>query len=153
MSKNENLNKNDNPFLHRYAPNQRFISGAYTKQLLVHLNPTDFGESVTDKESYKLTLAGKRGAISSLMPGQQSGQYMFEDGKYDRSKDFSYILRKDLTIVDIDRYTERLKEELKTADESLVDSIQAQISALNDRKHMEEVLQSVKDDSISSKSE
>ena len=117
-----------NPLLRRYAPNQRFITGAY-------------------KNQKDVTLAGKRGAISSLMPSQQAGLYMFEDGEYDRGKDFSYILRKDLSIVDIDRYTERLKKELATADESLVDSINAQLTALQDRKHMEEVLQSVKNDS------
>lgn len=148
MSKNEIFSKDDNYYLRRYGPNNRMIFSPISKQKLFIEIPSDYGESITDKESYKLSLAGKRGAISSLMPGQQSGQYMFEDGKYNRSKDFSYILRKDLTIVDIDRYTERLKKELETADETLIDSINAQLTALKDRKHIEEVLLSIKNDSV-----
>lgn len=124
----------NNPLLFRYSPNNRYINGAFKNQKCVELKPVDFGESITDKESYRLQLSGKRGAISSLQPTQNKGWYMFEDGKYDIHKDFSYIMRKDLSIVDIDNYTKRLKEELSNADESLAKDIESQIKALEEKK-------------------
>lgn len=128
------INNDKNPLLFRYAPNCRFIAGAFNRQKCVDLHPVEFGESVTDKESYRLQLSGKRGAISSLQEGMQKGWYMFDDGKYDIHKDFSYIMRKDLSIVDIDRYTELLKKELESADESLASDIKSQISQLQSKK-------------------
>lgn len=124
--------KESNPLLFRYPPNFRFINGGFKEQVEVKTSIETFGESVTDKESYRLSLAGKRGAIGT--GSNNTGWYMFPDGKYDHSKDFSYFYRKDLSIVDIDNYINNMKEALKTSDEKLAKEIQEQIDIANSKK-------------------
>ena len=141
------MNK-ENPFLFRYAPNTRFF-GAFKDQVQFTKNPEIFGESITDKESYRLNLSSQRGAISALQPGQQQGWYMFEDGKYDVHKDFSALLRKDLSIVDIDHMTEILKTQLEMADEKLAKDIKSQLKTLEDKKAAIEVKENTTTDSVS----
>lgn len=123
-----------NPLLFRYPPNNRFVHGDFSKQIECSQNYEDFGESITDKESYRLALAGKRGAISSLTPNQNKGWYMFEDGVYDIHKDFSTIMRKDLSIVDIENYEKILQRKLEESDEILKEDIQSQLSELQKKK-------------------
>ena len=60
-------------------------------------------------------------------------------------KDFSYILRSDITITEIDEYTKRLKSELVLADESLKKDIESQLKALSDKKSELEKVESIKD--------
>lgn len=120
-----NLNTG-NPLTKRYPPNNRFIAGDFNKQVEVHIRIDNFGESVVDKESYRLSLTSKRGAIGNGY--SNVGQYMFNDGKYDPTLDFSYVMRKDLSIVEIDRYIESRKAELEKADEALKASIEKQIA-------------------------
>lgn len=115
-----------NPFLFRYPPNTRFVVGAYSKQSAVTLHPISFGDSVTDKESYRLSLAGKRGSISSIGQSQQ-GWYMFPDGQYSFDKDFSHVMRKDLSIVEIDNYIKTMIEAQKNADQALQAEIETQL--------------------------
>lgn len=117
----------ENNLIKRYPPNYRFNFGAFKEQKEVPIIIDNFGESVTDKESYRLSLASKRGTISSMIGSYQQGAYMFEDGKYDSLKDFSYALRKDLSIVELDEYIENMQARLETADESLKADIQSQI--------------------------
>lgn len=114
-----------NPLLFRYPPNNRFINGCFKEQIECPVHKVDFGESVTDKESYRLSLAGKRGAIASGTTN--TGWYMFPDGKYDHDKDFSKFYRKDLSIVEIDNYIKEMSEEQEKADSALKAEIQAQI--------------------------
>lgn len=124
-----------NSFLYRYPPCSMSESLMETeKTLMQDVKFEEFGESITDKESYRLNLASMRGDMASLGGSGNVGQYMFEDGKYDVHKDFSYILRKDLSIVEIDEYTERLKKQLEAADESLKNQIESEIKALNEKK-------------------
>lgn len=127
MAKENNSLKETNPFLFRYQPNNRFINGAWKNQEEQKIVKDNFGVSVTDKESYRLSLASKRGAIGS--GSAQSGWYMFQDGKYNPQKDFSYILRQDLSIVDIDRYIEQLTNKLQSSDKELRAEIQEQLDA------------------------
>lgn len=93
-----------NPFLRRYCPNSRFNNGeGFNKSIDTIVKFEDFGESITDKESYRLSLLGHStsGAIGTSPSG---GTYAFPDGKYDYNKDISYVLRPDLTSVQIDEY-------------------------------------------------
>ena len=122
-----------NPLLFRYPPNNRFIKGSINQQVLVVLHKEDYGTSITDKESYRLSLAGRRGAVSNVGSANK-GWYMFDDGKYDINKDFSYIMRKDLSIVDIDNYTEIMKRQLEESDESLKSEIESQIKKLEAKR-------------------
>lgn len=117
----------ENNLIKRYPPNSRFNYGAFKDQVTVPIVFDDFGKSVTDKESYRLSLASKRGSISTLGGSYQKGQYMFEDGQYNSLKDFSFALRKDLSIVEIDEYINSLRERLETSDTELSKQIQSEI--------------------------
>lgn len=117
----------ENNLIKRYPPNSRFNYGGFKDQVTVPVIIDNFGESVTDKESYRLSLASKRGSISSMNGSYQQGIYMFEDGKYNSLKDFSYALRKDLSIVELDEYIENMKSRIETADENLKADIKSQI--------------------------
>lgn len=123
---------NTNPLLFRYPPNNRFINGDFKNQCEVKIRKQVFGDSITDKESYRLSLAGKRGSIGT--GSSSTGWYMFPDGKYSHDKDFSYFYRKDLSIVDIDNYIENMKEAQKNADKKLAAEIQSQIDLANEKK-------------------
>lgn len=120
-----------NPFLFRYPPNTRFINGAFKEQVEIKIRPDDFGESVVDKESYRLNLTTKRGSID--IGSSTVGKYMFEDGKYNALKDFSYAMRKDLSIVELDRYIKNLETEQKKADDKLAYAIENEISAAKEQ--------------------
>lgn len=115
-----------NPFLCRYAPNQRFLTGAFVNQEQTKVHPENFGPSITDKESYRLQLINGVGA-SSFGAASNPACYMFPDGKYDISKDISYILRPDLSPVQIDLYLQSMKESLETSDEKLKSKIEKDI--------------------------
>lgn len=115
-----------NPFLCRYAPNQRFISGAFINQEQTKVHSENFGPSITDKEAYRMQLVNGVGA-SSFGAASNPACYMFPDGKYDVSKDISYILRPDLSPVQIDMYLQSMKESLEKSDEKLKDKIEKDI--------------------------
>lgn len=119
-----------NPLIKRYPPNYRFVQGAFINQEELKLTKDDFGESITDKESYRLNLAGKRGSIASI-GSSDKGWYMFPDGKYDHNKDFSYFYRKDLSLVEIDNYIKDMTKAQENADKELRESIQEQIDLAN----------------------
>lgn len=117
---------NNNSFTKRYPPNSRFIIGPFKDQVEIKIRKDDFGESVVDKESYRLSLASKRGSIGN--GSSNTGVYMFQDGKYDPNLDFSYVMRKDLSIVEIDKYIEQLKASRESADEELKETIEKQLA-------------------------
>lgn len=137
-----------NPFLNRYSPNCRFVFGAFKTQTPVIIRKDDFGESITDKEAYRLSLASARGSIAasgSLM----KGVYMYDDGKYDEAKDFSYIMRKDLSIVQIDEYIKQKESELKDADSKLKKQIENELIELKTTKEQMEKEKEKEDNSTS----
>lgn len=123
---------NSNPLLFRYPPNTRFLQGDFKKQVETKVRIDSFGDSVTDKESYRLSLTAKRGSMG--VGSSSQGWYMFPDGKYDHDKDFSYFYRKDLSIVDIDNYIKNMTEAQKKADKNLATEIQHQIDLAQDKK-------------------
>ena len=91
--------------------------------------------SVTDKESYRLTLASIRGFLSNPVGTAQKGVYSIPAGKnYDPNLDFSFLNRKDLTIVDIDNYISRMKAALENSDNELKLQIEEAIAEAESRK-------------------
>lgn len=116
-----------NPFLTRYSPTCRMSSISKNTKYVekIKQRSEDFGVSITDKESYRLSLQGQGlgGAVSV-----SSGSFMFPDGKYDSNKDISFVLRPDLSPVQIDEYIDRLRSRLESADEELKSSIEQAIS-------------------------
>lgn len=120
----------ENPFTNRYPPNVRFTHGAFKNK--VHLNPKyeEFGESITDKEAYRLQLVSGSASVGA----SASPQYAFKDGKYDAQLDFSFLQRPDLTIVDIDKYISTLKKQAEDYDASLKTDIVNAIKELEAKK-------------------
>lgn len=125
----------ENPFLRRYSPNHRFLNGAFKNQTLVKEEPVIYGESITDKESYRLSLASARGSRVNLGSGSK-GEYMYKDGNYNSSLDYSFIFKPGLSIVEIDCYIKGLKERLKASDEELKADIQQQIDELTRQRDL-----------------
>lgn len=122
----------DNPFLRRYSPMQRYSNGdGFAVQSAVNLIKVDYGESITDKESYRLNLASSRG---SALGSPTVGQYMYKDGKYDVNYDFSFIMRKDLTVQEIDNYINFEKSRRAQADEELKKEIDTRLAELEKKR-------------------
>lgn len=123
-----------NPLVRRYIPNSRFVEGAFKDTFVCNPSYEDFGESITDKESYKLSLAGHSlGGASSV--GLQSGSYAFPDGKYVSSKDISSILRPDLSPVEVDEIIQRSKESLESYDERTKVELQKQLENVSEQNN------------------
>lgn len=101
--------------------------------------------SITDKESYRITLASMRSNIKNASGAGSTGSYSLKDGKYKPEIDFSYLNRKDLTIVDITNYINHLKSNLENFDSELRVRIQEELdkaSALKEVKEKETVSKS-----------
>lgn len=78
--------------------------------------------SCTDQEAYRVTLASMRGILSNqgMFGSPNTGSYSIPAGKeYNPDLDFSYLRRKDLTIVDIDNYISNMKANLEKYDGEL----------------------------------
>lgn len=124
-------------FIRRYPPQGIFADGTgFSKNPTFeqHKDRYTLHESITDKESYRLNLASARGAISALTPEQKKNNYLFPDGKYDKSLDISHILRKDLTLVEIDDYIQRCKDNREFADEKLESYLNSTIEKLESKR-------------------
>lgn len=91
--------------------------------------------SITDKEAYRLTLASLRGAIAQGSGKIDVGSYSLKPGeKYDPSKDFSFLNRKDLTIVELDNYIKIMRRKLEEADEDLKSQIENELAQAQKKK-------------------
>ena len=125
------LNKNDfteNPnYSMRWHPDFRYLS---KKQVKITLNPfTQVEPSVTDKEAYRVTLASLRGELAQGSGKIDVGQYSIPAGKeYDPRFDFSFLNRKDLTIVELDEHIKVMKRQLEEADSELSERIKVELA-------------------------
>ena len=125
------MNKNDfnvNPnYSMRWHPDFRYLSN---KMVNIPLKPfTQVEPSVTDKEAYRVTLASLRGELAQGSGKIDVGQYSIPAGKeYDPKFDFSFLNRKDLTIVELDDHIKIMKRQLEEADSELSERIQAELA-------------------------
>lgn len=119
------MSEKGNIFLRRYMPDCR-CHGAFADQVDVPIVKDNFGNSITDKESYRLSLVNGIGASSGV--GVNPACYMFPDGKYDINKDISPVLRPDLSPVQIDDYIKYMEQALKDSDQQLKDKIEKDIT-------------------------
>ena len=117
--------KNPNYFM-RWHPDFRYLSN---KMVNITLKPFKQVEpSVTDKEAYRVTLASLRGEIAQGSGKIDVGQYSIPAGKeYDPKFDFSFLNRKDLTIVELDDHIKVMKRQLEEADAELSERIKAEL--------------------------
>lgn len=82
-------------------------------------NPMYTEPSFTDEDAYRLQLASKRGKLSAMSGSTYVGSYSLPDGEYKPELDFSYLNRKDLTIVDVTNYITSMKAALEKYDGDL----------------------------------
>ena len=91
--------------------------------------------SVTDKEAYRVSLASLRGELAQGSGKIDVGQYSIPAGKeYDPNFDFSFLNRKDLTIVELDDHINIMKRQLEEADNELSERIKAELANAESKK-------------------
>lgn len=128
----------------RYEFNPNFIHNPGMREVIIYDDSSDIYDqpSCTDKEAYRITLASMRSYMKSSLGSPNVGSYSLKDGKYNPDYDFSYLNRKDLTIVDITNYIDRMKSYLENSDNELKIKIQEELdkaSALKEVKEKETV--------------
>lgn len=129
----------------RWQPDFRYRKD---KRIDVPLNNCKIkDDSITDKESYRVTLASLRGALSAQGMGSPTvGSYSIPAGKdYDPRTDFSFLNRPDLTIVQLDEYINDFKTRLETADSALAQRIKEELAVVEAKKS--ELVQKKENDS------
>ena len=129
MSKESNKNDLNEKTIYsmRWHPDFRYLS---KKMVNIPLKPFKQVEpSVTDKEAYRVSLASLRGEIAQGSGKIDVGQYSIPAGKeYDPRFDFSFLNRKDLTIVELDDHIKVMKRQLEEADSELSERIKAELA-------------------------
>lgn len=117
----------------RWFPDFRYRT---IKTLNVPLKCFDSTEpSVTDKEAYRVSLASLRGEIAQGSGKIDVGQYSIPAGEeYDPRFDFSFLNRKDLTIVELDDHIKVMKRQLEESDAELSERIKAELANAESKK-------------------
>ena len=111
-----------------YNPNVIHNKGMYEVIIYDDSSSQYTDKSVTDKESYRITLANMRSFLQNPRGSSNVGSYSIPAGKnYDPDFDFSYLNRKDLTIVDITNYINTYKANLENYDAEMKIKIQEQL--------------------------
>lgn len=132
MAKNNLI---DNPTITRWNPDFRYRKDKFVDVELKNFKSND--DSITDKEAYRVTLSSLRGELASMSGGSaMQGSYSIPAGEdFDFSKDFSFLNRPDLTIVELDEYIERFKARLEASDKALTADIENQLQLLANKKN------------------
>lgn len=114
-------------FALRWRPDFRYVS---EKKITVPLdNFKSTTPSVTDKEAYRVTLASLRGQLAQGSGKIDVGQYSIKAGEeYDPAKDFSFLLRPDLTIVELDEKIKLMTEYQQKYDGELKQEMDRQLA-------------------------
>lgn len=126
-----------NPLLRRWRPDFRYSIDKFR-----YICPSDdiggfssTDPTVTDTEAYRLTLASARADMASAKGSPSVGSYSIPAGQeYDPKKDFSYLYRPDLSLVELDEYIERFRKRLEDSDASLSERIKAELAAAEERR-------------------
>lgn len=143
--KNENINENNYDV--RWRPDFRYTDNKFAKITLNNFKSTE--PSVTDKEAYRLTLASLRGEIAQGNGKIDVGSYSIKAGEeYDPKKDFSFLNRKDLTIVELDDYIKVMKRQLEEADAELETQIKEELAKAEKTKQTLEKSTENKNESV-----
>ena len=117
----------------RFRPDFRYTDKKFVIVPLDNFKSTE--PSVTDKEAFRLTLASLRGQLAQGSGKIDAGQYSLKAGEsYDPSKDFSFLNRKDLTIVELDNYLKVMRRKLEESDAELSEKIKEEIATAEKKK-------------------
>lgn len=136
MNNQKEKQNNINPYLLRFKPDYRYSDIKKTEYNLTTTTGgfTSTQESITDKEAYAINFASERGDIASLGASRQGVYSINPGGKYDPQKDFSYLNRPDITLVDLDEYIEAFKEKLENSDEQLKNQLTEELKTLQNKR-------------------
>lgn len=131
----------------RWRPDFRYVED---KKLTVPLENFKSSEpSVTDKEAYRVTLASLRGELAQGSGRPDVGLYSIKAGEeYNPDTDFSFLNRKDITIVEIDDYIRVMKRRLEEADSELSKQIKTELASAEKKRQTLEKDTVNKNDSI-----
>lgn len=114
-------------YTRRWRPDFRYTDSKFSDISLENFKSTE--PSVTDKEAYRLTLASLRGQIAQGSGRPDVGSYSLKPGEeYNPELDFSFLNRKDITIVELDEYIAHYKKIIEDYDESLTQDIKQQLA-------------------------
>lgn len=131
FKQNEKINTID--FSIRWRPDFRYRTDKFEKISLSNFKSTE--PSVTDKEAYRVSLASLRGQIAQGSGKIDVGSYSLKAGEeYNPDKDFSFLNRKDLTIVELDEHIAIMKRQLEEADSELSEKIKAELAMAENKK-------------------
>lgn len=117
----------------RWRPDFRYTDNKHENISVELFKSTE--PSVTDKEAYRLTLASLRGEMAQGSGRPDVGSYSLKAGEeYNPRTDFSFLNRKDLTIVELDEYMKNMRKELERADEELSIKIKEELASAEKKK-------------------
>lgn len=121
------------PTVPRWRPDFRYTD---SKLVDVELKPFKSTEpSVTDKEAYRLTLSSLRGELAQGSGRIDVGSYSLKAGQeYNPELDFSFLNRKDITIVEVDDYIKTLRERFESEDKELSEVVKAELAKAENKK-------------------
>lgn len=143
--KNENINTSN--YAIRWRPDFRYTDNKFIEVSLNNFKSIE--PSITDKEAYRITLASLRGEIAQGTGKIDVGSYSIKAGEeYDPKKDFSFLNRKDLTIVELDDYIKVMKRQLEEADSELEAQIKEELAKAEKTKQTLEKSTENKNDSV-----
>lgn len=132
----------------RFRPDFRYCNNKLIEISVDLFKSTE--PSVTDKEAYRLTLASLRGQLAQGSGSPDVGSYSLKAGEeYNPSKDFSFLNRKDLTIVELDDYIKTMKTQLEEADAELEIKIKQELASAEKKKQTLEKSTVDKNDKVS----
>ena len=104
-----NAKVDTNSYAIRWRPDFRYVDNKFIQVGLNNFESHD--PSVTDKEAYRVTLASLRGELAQGPGRPDVGSYSLKVGEeFSFDKDFSFLNRKDLTIVELDEYIAHFKK-------------------------------------------
>lgn len=103
-----------NPYLVRYRSDYRYTDSKIDSRCRFD-NYSNSRPTLTDQESYKVSLASKRATLAGNTGSVSVGSYSFKDGKYDPNLDMSYLRRPDLSPADIDKYGRIVEAKLESS--------------------------------------
>lgn len=131
----------------RWFPDFRYRN---YKKINVPLNCFESSEpSVTDKEAYRVSLASLRGEIAQGSGKIDVGQYSIPAGKeYDPRFDFSFLNRKDLTIVELDDHIKVMQRQLEEADAELSERLKVELANAESKRQTLENEQKNENDKV-----
>lgn len=131
----------------RWFPDFRYRN---EKKIDISLKCFDSTEpSVTDKEAHRVSLASLRGELAQGAGKIDVGSYSIPAGQeYDPDKDFSFLNRKDLTIVELDDYIKVMKRRLEEEDSALSERIKTELANAQKKKESLEKDQKDKNDKV-----